>query len=922
MRTVSVLLTGMLGFCAFAQENRPNVIVMIADDLGYGDVSCLSHGLVKTPNIDRLAAMGITFTAGHVTAPLCAPSRAGFFTGRYQQRFGFLNNEGSIPLNVPLLPGVLRAAGYHTGLMGKWHSEGPMPYARGCFDETLTAPKSSPWVDYFDPPLAKNGKVSKWKGYSTDILTQEAESFIERNKGNPFSLTVTFNAPHIGPLKVPAGKIRAAYDAARAAGKVYDVPKTPTARPGEAARYTSLFPGDTARADTVATIAALDGAVGRILDKLQQTGVVSNTAVFFFADNGGHPENRSENGALRDYKWSHYEGGIRVPFFAAYPKVFPAGLAYDKPVSTLDIYPTVMALTGVKPPSGLDGVNLVPYLKGEKTGSPHESLFFLTGDKGAVIQDRWKLVVFPQAAPQLFDLTADIGEARDLAATNTNRVSDLLAKWKTWKAQMSPVASKRPNVLLLFSDQHNADAMGCAGHPIVKTPQLDALAKKGVRFTRTYCQDAICVPSRISMMTGLYPRTTGILTNGDEDHILDARNLSPLQQAFQAAGYFTVAAGKFHLGKKQIVKGWDRGATVLPLKMDPVQESYFDWIREKGYEAAHQRDWNGSMKSDLGAHISDVPDEFRSEAYTAGKAISFIKEAVKQESPFFCWASFHGPHQPYTPTKRWADLYPLESIPLPDSVNEPLENLPPDLQNWRRNEKTPWNLAKAARDPLLYKRYIANYYAQVSEVDHYLGQVLACLDELGVRENTIVIYASDHGDFVGRHGMAEKCAIGHNVYEETLHVPLIISWPKHFQQNVKCDSLAELVDIYPTVAELVKLQRPAGILPLAGRSLVSTLTEGKPTGRQYAFSENWSQATVIGERYKLGVWQDPSKAYARWDWRGKTRDQLYDRQSDPQELNNLIGKPELAAIEKELRHALTEWQRSMPSADKNNIGAD
>lgn len=480
-------------------------------------------------------------------------------------------------------------------------------------------------------------------------------------------------------------------------------------------------------------------------------------------------------------------------------------------------------------------------------------------------------------------------------------------------------AASRPNVLLLFSDQHNADVMGCAGHGIVKTPTLDALAQKGVRFTRAYCQDAICVPSRVALMTGLYPRSTGCLYNGDEDQFDDQRDFRPLQQALGASGYFTVFAGKQHLGKRRLIQGWDRSATVLPLKAEPLQESYFDWIRERGQETAFQRDWDGSLKSDLGAHISDLPDELRDAAYTASKVTDFIREAARQGRPFFCWASFHGPHQPYTPTQRWADLYPPERISLPETVSESVENLPPDLQNWRKNVKTPWNLATAAQNPDLYRRYIASYYAQVSEVDHYLGQVLACLDELGVRENTIVIYASDHGDFVGRHGMVEKCAVGHNVYEETLRVPLIISWPGHFRQNATCDSLAELVDIYPTVAELLKLERMAGILPLAGRSLVPALTEGKPTGRQYAFSENWSQATVIGERYKLGVWQDPGPAYARWDWRGKTRDQLYDRQSDPQERNNLIGKPEVAAVEKELRDALADWQRTTPGEGKAHV---
>ena len=422
-------------FSGNAQAVRPNVIVMIADDLGYGDVSCLSHGAVQTPQLDRLAKMGVTFTSGYVTAPLCAPSRAGFFTGLYQQRFGFLNNEGSIPTDLPLLPGLLRGAGYRTGLLGKWHSGGPLPHERDCFDETLCSARPNPFLEYFDPKLSRDGKVEARQGYITDILAQEAVDFIERNQSNSFQLTVSFNAPHIANVVKPFYAIRKDYDAAVAAGRTFDVPKTPTARPGEAQKYAAQFPGDTARADTVATIAALDEAVGRILDALEKTDLARDTLIFFFGDNGAHPENRSENGVLRDYKWSHFEGGIRVPFFAAYPGVLPEGLEYAHPVSTLDIFPTVVALTGVTPPKRLDGVNLTPFLKGEKKESPHDVLYFHTTNHGAILKGRWKLVVAPDGASEMFDLTEDPGEKRNLSSIKPSLSKQLAEQWSAWKAQ-------------------------------------------------------------------------------------------------------------------------------------------------------------------------------------------------------------------------------------------------------------------------------------------------------------------------------------------------------------------------------------------------------------------------------------------------------------------------------------------------------
>ncbi len=425
-----------------AAPTRPNVVILLVDDLGWGDVSCLNNGAVKTPHIDRIAASGVKFTSGYVTAPLCGPSRAAFFSGRYAQRFGFWDNSGGIPVAQPLLPGVLRAAGYRTALLGKWHSTGPMPHARGIFDETLCSPVSSPFIDYHHPKLARNGVVEESDEYSTDLFAREAVAFIERNKTNPFALTVTFNAPHILRVVKNAQLIRADYDAALAAGKTLDIPKVPMARPGDAEKFATQFPGDTARADTVATIAALDEAVGRILDKLQQAGLERSTIVFFFGDNGGHPENRSESLPLRDYKWSLFEGGIRVPFLASYPGVFPAGLTFSHPVSSLDIFPTVAALTGVTPPADLDGVNLTPFLTGKNTAAPHNALFFAINGLGAVRSGRWKLVLAPNLAPQLYDLEADPGEKTDLGANHAGRVQGLRNLWQAWHAPLP--AQPRP----------------------------------------------------------------------------------------------------------------------------------------------------------------------------------------------------------------------------------------------------------------------------------------------------------------------------------------------------------------------------------------------------------------------------------------------------------------------------------------------
>ena len=434
------LLPLVMALCAalpcFAERAKPNVVIMLVDDLGSGDVSCLFRDVVKTPNIDRLAKQGVRFISGYSTAPLCGPSRAGFLSGRYQQRFGFNGNRDGIPTDIPLLPGLLKSAGYRTALFGKWHSAGPMPHERGCFDETLVSATPSPFIDYFHPKLARNGKAEVFQEYSTDLFAREASDFIRRNADRPFALTVTFNAPHILRTTKDAMVHLKDLEAGQAAGKVVDIAKVFTARPGEAARYAAQFPGDTARADTVATIVALDEAVGRILDQLKSANLEEDTLVFFFADNGGHPEVRSENLPLRDYKWNLFEGGIRVPFLARYPAKWPADRAFGHPVSSLDILPTCLAAAGIPAPAGLDGVDLTPFLRQEKPSAPHENLFFSIAKQAAVRSGQWKYVRDQQGGQHLFDVEADVSETKDLATTEPARLKELADRWEAWNTKV------------------------------------------------------------------------------------------------------------------------------------------------------------------------------------------------------------------------------------------------------------------------------------------------------------------------------------------------------------------------------------------------------------------------------------------------------------------------------------------------------
>lgn len=477
---------------------------------------------------------------------------------------------------------------------------------------------------------------------------------------------------------------------------------------------------------------------------------------------------------------------------------------------------------------------------------------------------------------------------------------------------------KRPNILLLFSDQHHAGILGCEGHPDVKTPNLDRLATAGVRFSRAYCQNGVCGPSRASLMTGLYSRTLGVLDNGNG--IPQGVSATPLPVHLKQNGYTVACFGKQHLTPAFKTDWWDEAYSTLP---DETPSTYWNWIDERGLFDVFLPDWlaefgdrmpgvSYNYSAPLLARPSKLPPDATMEAYVAQKTIDFLRRQKNAEKPFFCWCSFYRPHQPYTPIRKYFDRYDPATITVPGSLHQPLEQLPPMMQDWRKNEKRPVNLAEAARNERIYRNFLACYYALVSEVDAHIGTILDVLERVGLAENTIVLYTSDHGEFVGHHGMIEKCHQGHSVYEDTLRVPFFVYWKGHTRANLLCKDLVELVDLVPTVLDLVSLPAPEG-LPLPGRSLKPTLFEGRPVGRTFAIAENYSQVAVITDRYKLGHWIE--SPFPNRDFR-TFGDMLFDRQTDPLEMNNVNDAPESATIKAQLLEYLKTWERDTPAEGK------
>jgi arylsulfatase A-like enzyme len=426
-------------------DPRPNIVLIFADDLGYGDLGIHGATDIPTPHIDSLAGQGVRFTDAYVTAPLCSPSRAGLLTGRYQNRFGFEFNNGPIdrdlreglglPLTERTLAELLKEAGYATGLIGKWHLGADpqfIPEVRG-FDFVfgthggyhayvdpnrpgVRTVRGTPYLDLRSPenfvllnPIWRTGVAVCEDEYLTDAFSREALGFINDHSREPFFLYLPYTAPHT-PLQTTA-------------------------------RYFERFPDidDEHRRVYAAMVSALDDGIGRILATLDAHGLTDDTLVIFTNDNGGAlPTRASRNAPLLGGKHYLLEGGIRVPMVIRWPGHVPAAAVYRQPVISLDLFTTILAAAGVAPPSdrSIDGIDLVPYVDGSRTADPHEFLFWRFGDQRAVRHRNWKLFTVGDQMFRLHDLDRDIGSRHDLAAEHPELVKALLERHAEWESEM------------------------------------------------------------------------------------------------------------------------------------------------------------------------------------------------------------------------------------------------------------------------------------------------------------------------------------------------------------------------------------------------------------------------------------------------------------------------------------------------------
>ena len=452
---VAVMATDLLEAKEPVNKSRPNVILILSDDMGYSDLPKFGKSEIPTPNIDRLAQEGVLFTDAYVTAPICVASRMGLLSGQYQQRFGIYDNiygEKKVEkfLQQTLLPALFQQAGYRTALVGKWHLNGNKkvqyktgsPLQRG-FDEfvAIRGGDSSFWKG---APVFRNEKQFAAPEYLTDYWGSEACAFIDRNRSQPFFLYLAFNAVH-SPMHALEADREQFPDVADENRRTYD-----------------------------GMLLAMDRSIGRVLKRLDQHAIADNTIVLFLNDNGGggsttryapHSRNFANNKPLRGHKFDILEGGVRVPMILRWPGRVPMAKVCRKMVSSLDVYPTLVRAANLTMAKNqpADGVNLLPFIDGKNKSQPHpwlcwQNRSWLPRKQGsfgvptmkvhncAIRKGNWKLVRInekigsadPPPAWQLYNLATDIGEQTDVAAAQASIVKELGAHFEAWRASMHP----------------------------------------------------------------------------------------------------------------------------------------------------------------------------------------------------------------------------------------------------------------------------------------------------------------------------------------------------------------------------------------------------------------------------------------------------------------------------------------------------
>ena len=480
----------------------------------------------------------------------------------------------------------------------------------------------------------------------------------------------------------------------------------------------------------------------------------------------------------------------------------------------------------------------------------------------------------------------------------------------------------KPNILLIQTDQQSAETLGLYGNPVVKTSNLDRLAKNGVVFDNTFCNYPACSPSRSSMMTGRYASTI----NAHANHMITNPLETTLPEVLKEEGYQTALIGKNHAfmdGNRENLypnEGMDdEKPNILHEVFDYVKEGVHGHLVD-GYredpevQAAHQWTRDHCWKSPLGHGTNPASYEKCGTYLLSETAVDYLHNDRKKDQPFFMWLSFPDPHTPYQAPEPYASMYKPEDVPMP-----PKDDLTTKPERVRvANIMDAMDIA----DEQTIREIRAIHYGMINFIDDAIGRVMDSLEKLGIEENTIIMFTSDHGDSMGAHGVIQK----HNFfYDSFIHVPFIISWPDHIESS-RCQHLVELVDVMPTLLDLADCRIPFGI---QGKSLAPYLQGGDYIPREFAVIESgeYGEPPLVSELtmrpespfdesfFPWCAWEEAwlgkGKCIRTHDWKlnvyANGEGELYDLNNDPDELKNLFGDIKYKDMVQDLEYKLLLW---------------
>lgn len=785
------------------RDSRPNILLILADDLAPGDLSHSDGETARTPHLDQLAQESARFTQAYSASCVCAPARAALLTGRYPHRTGVVTlNMNKHPKMTRLhrdettIADMLKAAGYATGLIGKWHTgrgEGYHPLDRG-FEE-FEGFDGSEDVGYYSYPFTEQ-RTSRTvtDRYLTDDLTQGAIDFVHRHQEEPFFLKLAHYAPH-RPLEAPAELIQHYQDQ------------------GFNESVATIY----------AMIEVMDRGIGRLLEELETLGLAENTIVIFASDNGPDPLTGERfNLQLRGNKYQVYEGGLRVPLLIRWAKQFPAGNR-DQLVSFVDLLPTLLELCNVEVEAGnpLDGESFASVLR--DPAAKFSPVRFWQWNRrapnytnNAALRDgRFKLVrpfitrnsnVKDSNLPTvLYDLEADPAETRNIAqehpavyqrmTTELQRLSAEVEQDRTRPETSSEKSNaerrrKQPNIVLLLADDLGWSDLHCYGHPYHRTPNLDQLADEGLRYTNGYAPAPICSASRASILTGKTParlnfefvtKTEPGPQNLDTEVPLQTPpltlNLPPAEisiaEALAGLDYRTAFFGKWHVNQH-------------------YQGRYLAWHpdfgpKKQGFQIAtedfgdHPYAWGRKRQPQA------LPDGRFPVDSMVQRTADFIRSQKNADEPYFLMASSFYVHTPVKNRCCWL-------------VDDYKKDLPAGTTNRQQR---------------------LEYAAFVETLDHHVGTLLNAIDESGQRDNTLVIFLSDNGGHPEYCSNAPLRGSKWNLYEGGIRVPFIARWPETIAAASVCETPVVGYDLLPTFVDVA-----GGQAALNKRDLVAENVDG------------------------------------------------------------------------------------------------